>query len=230
MDQLITAGIILSRIDYGEADRILTVLTTDQGKIRLMAKGARRAQSKLAGGIELFSLSQITFIRGRGNIGTLISSRMQKHYGNIVKNIERTMLGYDLIKLLNKNIEDEPEAEYFELLQAAFEALNNSETNKEIINLWFSMQLLKLAGHMPNLRTDVSGHKLAADKTYNFSPDNMAFALAENGRSDANQIKFLRLGFSAHPPKILHQVQVSAELGESLTPIIQTMRNTYLRI
>jgi hypothetical protein len=102
MNQLTTQGIILGRTDYGEADRILTMLTPDHGKLRLMAKGVRRVRSKLAGGIELFSVSDVTYIKGRGDIGTLISTRLVRYYKYIVSDINRTMLGYDLIKLLNK--------------------------------------------------------------------------------------------------------------------------------
>src|SRR3954464_12617433 len=127
MKQFLTKGIVLSRTDYGEADRILTLLTPEQGKLRLMARGVRRAKSKLAGGIELFSVSDITFIRGRGDIGTLISARLNKHYANIVKDIDRVQLGYELIKQLNKATEDEPEEGYFHLLNQALETLDNKE-------------------------------------------------------------------------------------------------------
>jgi DNA repair protein RecO (recombination protein O) len=109
VNQILTRGIVLSRTDYGEADRILTLLTPDQGKIRLIAKGVRKIKSKLAGGIELFSVSDVTFIRGRGDIGTLVSARLDTHYGTIVKDIERVQLGYDLIKQINKSTEDQPE-------------------------------------------------------------------------------------------------------------------------
>ncbi|MEJ0073760.1 MAG: DNA repair protein RecO [Candidatus Saccharibacteria bacterium] len=87
--QQVTTGIVLTRVDYGEADRIITLITPDQGKLRLMAKGVRRIKSKLAGGIELFSVSNITFIRGRGDIGTLVSSRVLTHYGRIVSDLDR---------------------------------------------------------------------------------------------------------------------------------------------
>src|ERR1700757_3472845 len=100
MKQLLTTGIILSRTDFGEADRIITVLTPDHGKLRLMARGARKPKSKMAGGIELFSVSDLTFIEGKGEIGALISSRLHSHYGHIVENIERVQLGSELIKML----------------------------------------------------------------------------------------------------------------------------------
>src|SRR5688572_14550778 len=123
MNQIVTTAIILGRTDYGEADRIITLLTPDHGKLRLLAKGVRRVKSKLAGGIELFSISSITFVKGRGDIGTLISTRLNKHYRQIVTDLDRTMVGYDLIKQLNKITEDEPEPEYFDLLKQVFEAL-----------------------------------------------------------------------------------------------------------
>src|ERR1700761_4426140 len=115
MKQILTTGIILSRPDYGEADRIITVLTPDRGKLRLMARGVRKVKSKLAGGIELFSTSHITYIEGRGEIGTLVSTRLIKHYGNVINDIDRVQLGYELIKQTNRATEDEPEAAYYEL-------------------------------------------------------------------------------------------------------------------
>ena len=94
MKQIVTRGIILSRTDFGEADRILTILTHEQGKIRGIAKGVRKVKSKLAGGIELFSISQISFIQGKSDIYTLTSTRLEKHFGNIVHDIDRTMYAY----------------------------------------------------------------------------------------------------------------------------------------
>jgi DNA repair protein RecO (recombination protein O) len=123
--QLLTEGIILSRIEYGEADRIITVLTPEHGKLRLMARGVRRIKSKLAGGIELFSVSDLSYIKGKGEIGTLVSSRLKTHYGSIVQDLSRVQLGYELIKLINKATEDQPDEEYFNLLRESFKALDD---------------------------------------------------------------------------------------------------------
>src|ERR1700691_3575599 len=114
MKPLLTQGIVLKRVNYGEADRIVTFLTPERGKLSLMARGVRKVKSKLAGGIELFSVSDLTFIEGRRDIGTLISSRLETHYGSIIKNIDRVQLGYELIELLNRATEDHPESAYFD--------------------------------------------------------------------------------------------------------------------
>jgi DNA repair protein RecO (recombination protein O) len=220
MKQLITTAIILSRTDYGEADRILTLLTPQYGKLSLLAKGVRRIKSKLAGGIELFSVSEITFIKGRGEVGTLVSTRLIKHYGHIVNDLERTMLGYELIKQLHKVTEHEPEEEYFEVLKGAFEALDDAGISLQLVRFWFAAQLLRLSGHMPNLQTDSKGDKLAPGQVYEFSPESMSFVQApEYGKFTADHIKLLRLAFAGNTARVLSRVQGSDRLVAEIQPL-----------
>lgn len=230
MKQFVTKGIILSRIDYGEADRIITLLTPDYGKLSLMAKGVRRIKSKLAGGIELFSVSNITFIQGRGGVGTLISTRLIRHYRHIIEKIERVQLGYELINMLNKATEDEPEADYFELLESAFDALDDANISEQLIRVWFSAQLLRFGGHTPNLRTDTSGAKLDIASRYEFGFDNMAFVLRPDGHFAADHVKFMRLIFSNNQPKVLSLIQSVDVLVMDCAPLVQTMLRTYIRV
>lgn len=63
-----TQAIVLRRTNYGEADRILQLLTP-LGKMSVMARGVRREKSRLAGGIELFGVSDIVVTTGKGEIG-----------------------------------------------------------------------------------------------------------------------------------------------------------------
>lgn len=230
MNQLTATAIVLSRTDYGEADRILTLLTPQHGKLRLMAKGVRRIKSKLAGGIELFSVSDVTFITGRKDIGTLISARLTRHYGHIVSDIVRVQLGYDLLKILNRNTEDAVSADYFALLDGALQALDNLEIEPEIIRSWFGAQLLNLAGHTPNLQTDASGAPLRPDSMYDFSYDAMAFVAHANGVYGPDQIKFLRLMFGGYTPAVLQQVRGSAALVQGCTALVRAMLQEFLRI
>jgi DNA repair protein RecO (recombination protein O) len=222
MKQLVTTAIILSRTNYGEADRILTLLTPQYGKLSLLAKGVRRVKSKLAGGIELFSVSEVTFIKGRGEVGTLVSTRLIRYYQHIVEDWERTMLGYELIRQLHKITEDEPEPEYFEVLQAAFAALDDKDISLQLIRFWFAAQLLRLSGHTPDLRLDNKGNKLVAGQAYEFSPESMSFVPApEHGRFTADHIKFLRLAFAGNTAVVLAHVQGSDRLVTETQPLAQ---------
>jgi DNA repair protein RecO (recombination protein O) len=231
MKRLNATATILSRTDFGEADRILTVLTPEHGKLRVLARGVRKVKSKLAGGIELFSVSEISFIKGRGEIDTLVSTRLVKHYGHIVEDLDRTMLAYEFIKLLNRITEDEAEQDYFVVLQHAFAALDDHAIPLLLINVWFTAQLLKLGGFTPNLVTGANNHKLQPSESYDFSFESVCFdASGGQGRFTADHIKFLRLVFAGHQPKVLAGVQGSAQLVQDIAPLVTTMRQTYLRV
>ena len=230
MNQLRTHGIVLTRVDYGEADRIITVLTPDVGKLTLIAKGVRRVKSKLAGGIELFSVSEITYIQGRGSVSTLISARLQRHYGHIVTDIERTMAGYELIKVLNKVTEDESEVAYYTMLEQAFSALDDATISLKLIQIWFNAQLLTFAGHIPNLVTATDGTKLQADARYIFDFDAVALTRSEEGSFGVNEIKFLRLLFAASTPKLLSVVDGAGEYAKKLEGFVTLLRQNHLRI
>jgi DNA repair protein RecO (recombination protein O) len=225
-----TTAIILKRINYGEADRILSFITPDYGKLRLIARGVRKSKSKLAGGIELFCVSNISFIQSGQGLGTLISSRLVKYHRKIVQDINRTMSGYELIKQLDRATEDQTESSYFELLANTFEALDNDLVDLDLIQVWFTLQLLKIGGHKPNLNTDNKGQKLTDDQDYNFNFDNMSFIPSSNGRFKPNHIKFLRFGFNSSCPESLQNVLGVQEVLIELMPLTQTMREIYIRL
>ena len=230
MNQQRTTAIILARVAYGEADRILTLLTPQAGKLSLMAKGVRKVKSKMAGGIELFSVSEITYLPGRGSMGTLISARLVRHYGHIVEDIARTMLGYELIKLLHKVTEDAPEPAYYHLLEQTFSLLDDRTITVEFIQVWFWAQLLVLAGHTPNLQKDVAGAQLSAECQYEFDYDTTAFRAKADGAFGVNEIKFLRLVFSATPPANTASVHGGTQFVSAVAPLIQTLRQLHLRM
>ena len=60
-----TEGIILKKDPYGEADAMITILTKDFGKIRLMAQGVRKQEAKLKGHLEPLTHTAISFVVGK---------------------------------------------------------------------------------------------------------------------------------------------------------------------
>ena len=60
-----TPAIILKRRDFGEADRLLTILTPVYGKVDVIAKGARKPVSHKTGHVELFTRADMLIHRGR---------------------------------------------------------------------------------------------------------------------------------------------------------------------
>lgn len=225
-----TRGIVLSRTNFGEADRILTFLTPEHGKVRAIAKGSRKQKSKMAAGIEPFSISELTILVGKSEVYTLMSSRLVKHYGNLTSQLDRLNTAAQLMRLLNKNTEDSPEPEYYKLLVRIFSALNNTDLPPSLAELWFNLQFLKLAGHTPNLRTDTNGQKLEVQKKYNFDIDKMTFSPAELGKYGANHIKFLRLALGLNKAEAIGRIQVSKAVLDVCSRLVELMLKTQLRL
>jgi recombinational DNA repair protein (RecF pathway) len=175
----------------------------------------------------LFSVTNLTFIKGRGDIGRLVSTRLVTHYGHIVQDLNRTMLGYELINQLNRATEDEPEVDYFHLLEAAFVALNDPVVPLDLITLWFTAQLLRLSGHTPNLQTAAGGERLSAEQTYEYSFDDAAFVARVGAPYGADDIKFLRLVFSGNAPQVLAKVAGAERLTAASKQLVSLLSQQY---
>ena len=225
MKQQVTDAIVLRRVNYGEADRIVTFLTPSDGKLALVARGVRRPKSKLAGGIELLSISSVTYAGGRGGgLGTLVSARLEQHFGNVVKDLARVQLGYELLQTADKITEDQPEPEYFTLLATGLAALNMPDVPADLIKVWFGAGLLRLAGLTPNLITDTEGQRLELERTYNFEYDSVCFTPGQDFTAD--HIKVLRLLFSGTSPAVIGKVQGIDRLSAEVSPLVTMLQST----
>jgi DNA repair protein RecO (recombination protein O) len=224
MKTLVDHAIILSRIDYQEADRILTVLSREHGKITVIAKGARRSKSKLAGGIELFSTNQISFMPGKGDVGTLVSSRLEQSFNHIVRDVARTMFAYDVLKSVYGHVEQGSGQDLYEWLQGTLAGLHDLSLPFLAIRLWSDMHFLQITGHAPNMQTDTAGQPLAADKLYDFSFEDSGFVLHPSGAYKADHIKLLRLTLRAAHPKIIANVSGGESLLEPTAILAERLR------
>jgi DNA repair protein RecO (recombination protein O) len=226
MKQIVTSAIVLKRINYQEADRIITVITKTDGKITLLAKGVRKPKSKLAGGIELLSTNEITFIAGKGEINTLISARLEKNYDNIIRDLSRTQSAYEFIKLINKSIENDAGMEFYSLLESAFEYLNDQKIGLDVVRIWFGLQFLQLMGHSPSneiLIEEAEGSN--EKKNYRFDLDKMSFAPSESGSYSPNHLKFFRLSLINEPVQLQRVVDINKFLPQTLS-LVQALMVT----
>lgn len=206
-----TQAIVLRRTNYGEADRILQLLTPDHGKLSVIAKGARREKSKLAGGIELFAVCEVSVMPGRGDMGTLTGARLKTFYSHIIEEYDRLQFGYEAIRQVANAAEAVDDSAFYELLRQTFEALDDTDINEKVTATWFWLQLSILLGVGLNLARDDNGMKLVEASRYNFSSDHMALTYHEQGRFTTEHIKLLRL-LSAQPPRVAQQVKGVNEL------------------
>lgn len=219
-----TEAIILRRTNYGEADRVISLITPDRGKISGIAKGVRKPKSKLAGGLELLATCEVTIMEGRGNMGLITSARMNEFYGNILHNYDRMQLAYTMIKQVNRAAETVSEPEFYYLLRGGLQFLNTANIDWRITELWFRLNMQALLGHGMNLATDREGAKLAADKKYHFDFGENGFYADRAGRFNAEHIKLLRLAATKNPA-ILRQVGGIGDILDDCLWLLQTLES-----
>lgn len=199
-----TQAVVLRRTNYGEADRILQLLTPD-GRRSVMARGVRKEKSRLAGGIELFALCDVVLGEGKGDLGVLTSARLVQFYRHILQDYDRMQFGYEVIKHITKASEMIDEPDWFDVITEVFAALDAVTIPRQLIETWFYLRHAALLGYELNLTHDVDGNRLQANQRYRYDVSEKNLRLAQNGDVTSAHIKFLRL-INAKSIQVLVQV------------------------
>lgn len=186
-----TQAIVLRRTNYGESDRILNLLTPE-GKISALARGVRKEKSRLAGGVELFTVADVVVHRGRSSLDIVTSAKMLRFYGNILSSIPSLELASSFLKQLDRAAEQADNPEFFDLLNQSLAGLN-SGFNLQLVGAWFRLNLLRASGEEINLVRDSVGAPLRPDLRYFWDSAEQALHPNPGGNISAQEIKLARL-------------------------------------
>lgn len=149
--QRVVKGIVLRETDTKETDKILTVLTKTEGKIAVIARGARRKNSRIAAASQLLVYSEMTLFQ-RGNWSMLDEASTIELFGGVRQDIELLALGSyfaEMTELLTE--EDVPAPEVLSLLLNALYALGTLHKPQMQVKSAFELRLLSLSGYEPML-------------------------------------------------------------------------------
>lgn len=204
MSDVRTRAIVLRRTNYGEADRIVQFLTPE-GRRTVIAKGVRREKSKLAGGIELFAVSDVVIHQGKGDMGIVTSARLVNFYRHILEDYDRLQFGYEAIKQIARASETVDEPEWYDMLSQILAGLDVLRLPRQLIETWFYLRFASLLGHELSFRHDVHGQPLSQEQQYIYDVSERGFRAHQNGELTADHIKFLRL-INAKPLAAVAQV------------------------
>lgn len=155
-----THAILLAARDYSDADRMVTLFSTEYGKLNAVAYGARSARSRLAGAVQPFAHVELGLQAGK-HLDTIKQCEIITSFREIREDL--TVMAY--ASLLAEIVmefwpEREPQPEVFELLLAAFQLI--SARNPRIVALATAWHLMQLAGFEPVLeRCAVCGGEVA---------------------------------------------------------------------
>ncbi|MGC8460930.1 MAG: DNA repair protein RecO [Candidatus Dormibacteria bacterium] len=158
-------AIVLRRVDYGEADRVLTLLTKDRGKLGALAKGARKPSSTLSTATDLFVHGRFQLVPGRGELEIVT-------HGEVI-GIREPGQPYDVLlgagacaEVVDRLMVDRfPDPGAFLLVVSALDVLWSQARPPATAVVWCGLSLLVHLGYAPILDRCVRCHKELAPRT-----------------------------------------------------------------
>lgn len=220
-----TEALVLKRIDLGEADRILTILTPHFGKLRVVAKGVRRMPSRLAGHVELFTRSAMLLAKAR-NLDIVTQSETLDAYRALHEDLPRIAHASYAAELLDALTPDALENYPVHKLAVETFGLISEEPNSTRALRWFEMQLLGYMGYAPELQRCVVCRGELAAITNAFSPVQGGVVCESCHRPgvgrdlSVNALKLLRL-MQRSPYSALARMRIDDDLHEELQATMQ---------
>jgi DNA repair protein RecO (recombination protein O) len=156
-DSYKTTGFILRSLNYGESDLIVTFFSSDFGKLKGIAKGAKRSKKRFVNVFEPFSLTSIIFSRRRRNMLAFIEScEIIDHHDAIRQDLEKTLIASYFIDLTDHfSPEDKRNEKVFGLLQDFLTNLGKEKASEALVR-FFEIRLLRMAGFEPTLDRCIS--------------------------------------------------------------------------
>lgn len=143
-------AIVLKRTDFGEADRLLTLFSRERGKIRAVAKGARKPQSRKTGHVDLFMRTNFFFAEGR-DLAIITQAEMVEAYPALREDLVRTTYAAYVVELLDRfTVEEDRHVNIYNLLADALGWLATSE-DLLLAARFYELRLLSLTGFQPQL-------------------------------------------------------------------------------
>lgn len=175
-----TEAIVLRQSDYGEADRILALLTP-RGKLSAIAKGVRRATSRKAGHLELFARTNLLVAKGR-TLDVITQAEASEAFESLKTDLLRfTYACYaaELVERLAQEEEDDGGA-LFELLLGLLRWLER-ERDPALGVRHFELRLLDGAGYAPQLFTCLGCGRPIREQVNHFSAEQGGLLCADCG-------------------------------------------------
>lgn len=211
-------AIVLRRMDYGEADRILTLLTREHGKLAAIAKGARKSKTRMGSSLDLFGRSRMMLAKG-ANLDVVAQVERRGDVRHISGDLERTAYSSLVAELVDKVLEDRhPVDDIFDLVVVTLVRMNAPERLPRADSAWFVMRMLDLLGYMPQLHSCASCGNALPEAASWFSPllgGVLCAACADHNQSGSalsvNGLKVLRL-MAADEADLFDRLRVTPNL------------------
>ena len=222
-------AIVLRHSDYGEADRILVLYTRENGKVRAIAKGARKIRSRKAGHLEPFTRVVLQLAQGR-DMPIVTQADTVDAYLPLREDLLKTGYAAYIAEMVDRFFYEEGENQaVYRLLTETLERIS-SQPNPQLAIRYFEMHLLDLLGFRPELF-----HCLGCGEE--IQPQGQFFSIAQGGvfcpkcgasRPDVTPVSVELLRTLRHMQRSTY-AEASRLERANLPPTVQTDMETLLQ-
>ncbi|MDW8360805.1 MAG: DNA repair protein RecO [Myxococcales bacterium] len=152
MTTTVTDALLLRAVDYGERDRVVTLLTADLGKVSAMARGARTSRRRFAGALEPFTWMRVQLRAGRGELVRLESAEPVRTYPALLGRLDAMRCAGAALEACREIVAPrDPDRRLFEAATQMLEAMQGEGAPVLETLLAFCSRLTALAGLAPRL-------------------------------------------------------------------------------
>jgi DNA repair protein RecO (recombination protein O) len=223
-------AVVLRHLDWGEADRILTLYTRERGKVRAIAKGARRIRSRKAGHLEPFTRVVLQLAKGRDLLIITQADTLDAYLplgGDLVKTGQASYA----VELLDRfTYEDESENyPVYQLLTGILQRIA-TEADPWLAIRYYEIHLLDYLGYRPHLFKCASCGKEIQPEDQYFSPSAGGVLCPACGSTqrDAWKISVETLKHLRHFQRSTYAEAQRAHPGPEVQNELETLMQKYL--
>ena len=157
------SGVIVRTYKLGEADRILSVITENHGKVRAVAKGVRKTRSRYGGRLELLRHLDLQFYKGRGDLDIVTQAETRDHWPEIRNNLDRLGKALTIAEAVDQVAQDrQPNSELYRMLCGGLATLHVADP--ALMVPAFMLKVLALEAVAPALdECDIGGETSALE-------------------------------------------------------------------
>lgn len=208
-------GIVIKRRDLGESDRLITILTKEKGKITAIARGSRKAKSKLKGYLELFRYDYFNLAVGKV-FDIITAAETLETFDGFSRSLKKLSLASYCIEVTDRLVgEREPLEAVFDLLLESLRFLKKNSRHLDLLPSYFILSLGSLLGFQPEFyRSVASDKKLAMNDELFYSAQGGGLLSAKEAASEMDAfsvshkaVKVLRL-LTESAPGVLVQLKL----------------------
>jgi DNA repair protein RecO (recombination protein O) len=147
-------AIVLRVVEFSETSSVVTLFTREFGKIRALAKGARRPKGPFESALDLLGLCRIVFLRKSSDaLDLLTEAKLERRFRPFGGELSNLYAAYYVAELLSELTDDyDPHPELFDAADETLAALRTSSAVAPVL-LRFELTALRVLGHLPALET-----------------------------------------------------------------------------